>query len=221
MYEGNYMKQQQVWLCCTLCWCEFSFAVHCYHAQDLAPQAQRSMRLQKSCDYLCEKPAICRNEQAMPVLPAEEMLSGGEPHVVLLPIVKAIIFLWLLAPDRVVSHPYHCFMHNSPFHPDINVSCQNKYRYKNQMAWNHRCLSLSAACCRDSFRLHPGSPARQEDKSRARKQQSGSTNRPDYNKGGKTQKDFRVGVWQYERGGKSSGTSPKQVRHFTWDCALC
>lgn len=61
----------------------------------------------------------------MPILPVEEMFSGGEPHLVLLPTVKAIIFVWLLAPDKVVSHPHHCLMHNSPFCPDINAKRQN------------------------------------------------------------------------------------------------
>lgn len=58
----------------------------------------------------------------MPVLLIEEMFSESEPHVVLLPIVKGIIFLWLLAPDKVLSHPYHCIMYNSPFCPGVKMS---------------------------------------------------------------------------------------------------
>lgn len=153
MYKGNCMKQQQFWLCWTLCWGEFSFVMHCYLAQHLAPQAQRSIWLQTSCDYFCKKPAVYRNEQAMPVLPTEEMFSGSEPHVVLLPIVKRIIFIWLLAPDKVVSHPCHCLVHNSPFCPDINVSCQNKYRHKYQMAWSLLTRKIKSITCK-TLRVH-------------------------------------------------------------------
>lgn len=153
MYEGNWMKQQHFWLCWTLCWGEISFVIPCYLAQYLAPQAQRSMQLKKSCDS-CKEPAVHRK-----CVGNACCASWGN-----------VFWKWTMCGIIICSikdiyskrnnfsvgagTSQCCFaslplsVYNSPLCPDINVSYQNKCRYKYQMAWSLLTRKIKSIICK-------------------------------------------------------------------------
>lgn len=156
MYEGNRMKQQHFWLCWTLCWGEISFVIPCYLLQYLAPQAQRSIELKKSCDS-CKKSAVHRKC-------AGNAYCAYWENVFWKWITNGIIYsakdiyskrnnISLAAGTSQCCSTSIPTVDNSSLCPDINVSYQNKYRYKYWMAWSLPTRKIKNIICK-TLKVH-------------------------------------------------------------------